>query len=89
MGESKLIGRTVRVAIKAALERRNRPMTSHARFVTRVAGHRSFSTRGERGDTWTTKRWTPCRIKERTETLAMRAKAANAADKATHVERHQ
>ena len=88
MGESKLMGRTVRVAIKAAVERRNRPMRSEARFITQVAGRRSNSTRGERGDTWNTKRWTKCRLKERNETLAMRAKAANARDKATHVERH-
>lgn len=98
MGESKLMGRTVRVAIKAAIERRTkRPMRSEARFITRVAGRRSNSTRGERGDTWNTKRWTECRIKDRNETLAMRAErdrkmrldaAAKAKDKATHVERH-
>lgn len=65
--------------------------------LTPVAGKRSLSSRGERTETWQTKRHTPARKRDRAEYLeniakrrareAMEAKAAVAADKAKHVER--
>lgn len=93
MGEHKL-GTKVRAAIKAAHDRRlKRQKHQHSRGSMKVMpARRSLSTRGERGDTWNTKRWTECRMQERAETLERRRKMeldrqAKAKSKAEHIER--
>jgi len=81
-------------------ERAREERIAQARSVHKlhpIAGKRSLSSRGERTETWQTKRHTPARKRDRAEYLdrmearrakeAMEAKAAVAADKAKHVER--
>jgi hypothetical protein len=73
MGQHKL-GTTVRAAIKAIFQKRERRhMPSAARFRP-VAAKARLSTRGQPGDTWNTKRWTSARQRMRDEALAYRAK---------------
>lgn len=86
MGQHNLTSTVVRDAIRAGVAARVKRVASayqaSAFRFHRVPSAARFSTRGEPGETWRTKRWTEARIQMRKEDLEQRRR-----DHAEHIAR--